>query len=85
MKTPIYAGLTDTGRQRDHNEDSFELAPAQGIAILADGMGAHNAGEVASQIAVSTTLSILSQTAGLSAQDRPVSYTHLTLPTKRIV
>ncbi|HEX6590731.1 MAG TPA: Stp1/IreP family PP2C-type Ser/Thr phosphatase [Moraxellaceae bacterium] len=70
MKTPIYAGLTDTGRQRDHNEDSFEMAPAQGIAILADGMGAHNAGEVASQIAVSTTLSILSQTAGLSAQDR---------------
>lgn len=70
MKAPIYAGRTDVGRQRDHNEDAFEIAPHYGVAIVADGMGGHNAGEVASQLAVSTTLAILGSTAGLSAHDR---------------
>jgi protein phosphatase len=70
MKAPIFAGSTDTGRQRDHNEDAFIMAPELGIAVLADGMGGHNAGEVASEIAIRTTLSILSQTAGLAARDR---------------
>jgi len=66
----VFSGRTDTGRQRDHNEDAFELLPALGIAVLADGMGAHSAGEIASEIAVTTTLGILKQTAGLSAHDR---------------
>jgi protein phosphatase len=70
MKPPIFAGLTDPGRQRDHNEDDFALAPELGIAVLADGMGGHNAGDVASELAVSTTMAILRQTAGLSAHDR---------------
>lgn len=70
MKAPTYAGATDTGRQRDHNEDTFALAPELGIAVLADGMGGHNAGEVASQLAVDTTLAILGQTRGLAARDR---------------
>ncbi|MCD6060265.1 MAG: protein phosphatase [Moraxellaceae bacterium] len=70
MKSPIFAGLTDPGRQRDHNEDAYALAPELGIAVLADGMGGHNAGDVASDIAVNTTMAILRQTAGLSAHDR---------------
>lgn len=70
MKQPLYAGLTDTGRQRPHNEDAYRIAAADGIAILADGMGAHSAGEVASEIAVNTALVILSQTAGIGARDR---------------
>ncbi len=70
MKPPIFAGLTDPGRQRDHNEDAFALAPELGIAVLADGMGGHNAGDVASAIAVNTTMAILRQTAGLAARDR---------------
>lgn len=70
MKSPIFAGSTDTGRQRDHNEDAFALAPELGIALLADGMGGHSAGDVASRLAIDTTLSILSQTAGLAARDR---------------
>lgn len=52
------------------------MAAAQGIAVLADGMGAHSAGEIASQIAVSTTMSILGQTAGLSAHDRLETAVH---------
>lgn len=70
MKAPLLAGATDPGLRRDHNEDAFAIAATQGIAVLADGMGGHNAGEVASELAVGTALSILAQTAGLSARDR---------------
>lgn len=45
-------GLTDTGRMRDHNEDAISFDADLGVAILADGMGGYNAGEVASGIAV---------------------------------
>lgn len=70
MKDPIFAGATDTGLQREHNEDAFAIAAGQGIALLADGMGGHNAGEVAAELAVGTALAILGQTAGLGARDR---------------
>jgi protein phosphatase len=49
-----YAGLTDVGRKREHNEDSLLIASEQNLMVVADGMGGHQAGEVASQIAVST-------------------------------
>lgn len=45
-------GKTDTGMVRDHNEDCFHVVPESGIAILADGMGGHLAGEVASAMAI---------------------------------
>lgn len=47
-----YAALTDVGRKRAHNEDSFKVAPDEGLYLVADGMGGHNAGEVASAMAV---------------------------------
>ena len=43
---------TDVGRLRDHNEDSVGVDIESGAAVLADGMGGYNAGEVASGIAV---------------------------------
>ena len=46
-------GLTDVGRARSNNEDAFALVPAAGLAVLADGMGGYNAGEVASQMLTS--------------------------------
>ena len=45
-------GATDTGIQRDSNQDSYLVLPDMGIYIVADGMGGHNAGEVASLSAV---------------------------------
>ena len=51
-----FAGLTDTGRVRDHNEDHIHWDEALGLAIVADGMGGYNAGEVASEIAVTTVV-----------------------------
>ncbi len=47
-----FAAKTDTGLVRPHNEDSIEISADYGLAILADGMGGYNAGEVASGIAV---------------------------------
>jgi serine/threonine protein phosphatase PrpC len=52
-KLDIY-GLTDEGLVRDHNEDYISWSPESGLIILADGMGGHNAGEVASELAVSS-------------------------------
>src|SRR5437763_1018397 len=45
-------GLTDVGRQRQHNEDSFLVADEAKLFLVADGMGGHAAGEIASRIAV---------------------------------
>ena len=45
-------GLTDAGRMRPENEDAISVHPEVGLAILADGMGGHQAGEVASGMAV---------------------------------
>ena len=46
------SALTDVGRKRDHNEDSYVENHSLGLFAVADGMGGHNAGEVASAMAV---------------------------------
>lgn len=46
------SGITDVGLKRDRNEDAFSLDDSLCLYIVADGMGGHLAGEVASQIAV---------------------------------
>ena len=46
------AGVTDKGLVRERNEDFIKLIPELGIAVLADGMGGHLAGDIASRMAV---------------------------------
>lgn len=55
-----FASQTDTGRARHNNEDTVKLDPQLGLAVLADGMGGYNAGEVASDMAASSVLDQLS-------------------------
>ena len=49
-----FAGATDVGRKRDHNEDALLVLAEHGLAVVCDGMGGHEAGEVASGIGVET-------------------------------
>jgi protein phosphatase len=63
MRT-VFAGMTDVGIVREHNEDSLLLMPDYRVVAVADGMGGHRSGDVASQLAVSTLSDFFSITVG---------------------
>jgi protein phosphatase len=66
-------GLTDTGKVREHNEDTIAFDADIGLLVLADGMGGYNAGEVASGIAVKTIVNLVRESVDrqdLKALDR---------------
>jgi protein phosphatase len=70
MTVEFYSAI-DTGRARTNNEDAVALDEAASLAVLADGMGGYNAGEVASQMATSFIRSELGRWLVDSGQDPP--------------
>lgn len=51
-----FAERSDAGRRRSHNEDRVASDPVHGVAVLADGMGGHKGGEVASGLVAETLI-----------------------------
>jgi len=72
-----YAYLTDTGKVREHNEDSVTIVKNNNGEILmavADGMGGHQAGEVASSIAISHIGKRFSEISSLGTKEEAINW-----------
>lgn len=60
----LFSGGTDVGLLRERNEDSFLLFPEHRLAVVADGMGGHMSGDVASSLAITTIQDFFRETVG---------------------
>lgn len=67
MTTNKFGKGTDVGCTRDHNEDTVLAEPNSGLWVVADGMGGHEAGEVASAVAVATVRAAVAEGESLAA------------------
>lgn len=65
-----FAGLTSSGRKRDHNEDALLCNPSLGLWAIADGMGGHQNGEIASVLALAALEQAVGKGEGLESAIR---------------
>jgi protein phosphatase len=73
-------GVSDTGRIREHNEDTIGTDGDIGLVVLADGMGGYKAGEVASGITVRTVMGLLKDAVDREDLTLPDTETKLSRP-----
>jgi len=79
-------GQTDVGRVRSSNEDAWGVFPELLFFVVADGMGGHAVGEIASHLSVDTMGEFMRASAQSSEVTWPADIdTHLPLPVKRLV
>ncbi len=79
------AGVTDVGRQRKHNEDCLLIRAELGLFAVADGMGGHNAGDVASKLVATSLGNYFEATAqGSPELELPEDYAALTPGARRL-
>ena len=57
------AGETNVGMKRTHTEDNYSIIEDSGLYIVADGLGGHSSGEVASKLAVDSLMEFFAATA----------------------
>jgi len=80
------AGQTDPGKKRKANEDSFAIDEEMGLYVVADGMGGHAAGEVASRVAVETITSYIKSVSNKkNPEELPDSGRKLSKPANRLL
>ncbi|MDH5518603.1 MAG: Stp1/IreP family PP2C-type Ser/Thr phosphatase [Gammaproteobacteria bacterium] len=82
-------GMTDTGLIRSHNEDSIGNDTSLNLAVLADGMGGHKGGEVASALAVNSILNDLpaelERCKNLDIDEDVSGYSYQTIAIKNVI
>ena len=81
----VFGGLTDAGLKRTHNEDHFLVRVDLGLFVLADGMGGHNAGDIASKLAVSSFVGFFEATRRqVNFGSAPNGFGHLDVDAQRL-
>ena len=66
------AGITDRGKKRQANEDALFLEDTLGLYVVADGMGGHQAGEVASRLVVESIRNYIKNCQENAAAENPI-------------
>ena len=80
-----FAGKTDVGQVRAHNEDNLLIPDEVPVAVVSDGMGGHACGEVASQITVEVIDEFYKRTSGEHAKTWPFRIPQIEIEKNRMV